>query len=235
MGNRIEPATSTSPASTALTTTNTCPAFCGRSSNAPTPKEFTDNSWAGLERDSICYCDNCERKFRAKTGQPIPRRANWDDPVYRQWILWNYARRTEIWELNNRDHPGRRRSRLHLVRHEQWLDLNAGGVLPRLQRDLQPRPHRHAGPPARAATPPAFSRMAIPASASTGCLAGTSWRRRAWPCTRPAARPSVSRASRRPRRACGCLTASRAASSPGGTTSARTTKTGGCIARRSRS
>ena len=66
------------------------------------PEGFTDNSWAGLGRASICYCDNCQRKFRAKTGQAIPRRANWDDAVYRQWILWNYARRTELWEFNNR-------------------------------------------------------------------------------------------------------------------------------------
>jgi hypothetical protein len=66
------------------------------------PEGMTDNSWAGLGRGSICYCDNCERKFRAKTGQPIPRQANWDDPAYRQWILWNYARRTEVWEMNNR-------------------------------------------------------------------------------------------------------------------------------------
>jgi hypothetical protein len=66
------------------------------------PEGITDNSWAGLGRGSICYCDNCERGFRAKTRQPIPRNANWDDTLYRQWILWNYARRTEIWEMNNR-------------------------------------------------------------------------------------------------------------------------------------
>jgi hypothetical protein len=66
------------------------------------PEGFTDNSWSGLGRGSICFCDNCERKFRDKSGKPIPRRADWDDPVYRQWILWNYARRLEIWDLNNR-------------------------------------------------------------------------------------------------------------------------------------
>jgi hypothetical protein len=66
------------------------------------PEGITDNSWAGMGRASICYCANCERKFREKSGQAIPRRANWDDPVYRQWILWNYARRTELWEENNR-------------------------------------------------------------------------------------------------------------------------------------
>jgi hypothetical protein len=62
----------------------------------------TDNSWAGPGRGSICYCANCERKFRAKAEASIPRAANWDDPVYRQWIVWNYERRTELWEFNNR-------------------------------------------------------------------------------------------------------------------------------------
>jgi len=66
------------------------------------PEGFTDNSWAGMGRGSICYCDNCRRKFRAQHGQAIPPRANWDDPAYRQWILWSYARRTELWEFNNR-------------------------------------------------------------------------------------------------------------------------------------
>jgi hypothetical protein len=62
------------------------------------PEGVTDNSWAGLGRDTICYCDNCKRKF----GQPLPTRADWDDPVYRRWIEWNYARRIAVWELNNR-------------------------------------------------------------------------------------------------------------------------------------
>lgn len=66
------------------------------------PEGVTDNSWAGIGRGSICYCDNCQRKFRARAGQPIPRRADWDDPLYRQWIMWNYERRTELWEFNNR-------------------------------------------------------------------------------------------------------------------------------------
>lgn len=66
------------------------------------PDGFTDNSWAGLGRESICFCANCDRKFRAKTGSTLPRRADWDDPVYREWIMWSYARRIEVWELNNR-------------------------------------------------------------------------------------------------------------------------------------
>jgi hypothetical protein len=66
------------------------------------PEGITDNSWAGMGRENICYCANCERTFRAKTGQQIPRHADWNDAVYRQWIMWNYERRLEVWDLNNR-------------------------------------------------------------------------------------------------------------------------------------
>jgi hypothetical protein len=66
------------------------------------PEGITDNSWSGMGRESICYCQNCLNKFKQRTGQAIPARRRWDDPVYRDWIEWNYARRLEIWDLNNR-------------------------------------------------------------------------------------------------------------------------------------
>jgi hypothetical protein len=70
------------------------------------PEGFADNSWAGLGRASICYCDNCARRFRQRSGQAIPKQADWNDPVYRQWIEWNYDRRVEIWDLFNRTTKG---------------------------------------------------------------------------------------------------------------------------------
>jgi hypothetical protein len=66
------------------------------------PEGFADNSWSGLPRENICYCDNCAKKFREKTGFSLPKEQNWRDDAYRRWILWNYERRVEIWELNNR-------------------------------------------------------------------------------------------------------------------------------------
>ncbi len=66
------------------------------------PEGFTDNSWSGLGRDSICYCENCKKRFRDKSGMDIPLIKNWDDQAYRKWIQWNYNRRLEIWDLNNR-------------------------------------------------------------------------------------------------------------------------------------
>jgi hypothetical protein len=66
------------------------------------PEGFTDNSWSGLGRDSMCFCENCEKSFFGKTGREIPKVRNWDDSGYREWIRWNYSRRLEIWDLNNR-------------------------------------------------------------------------------------------------------------------------------------
>ncbi len=51
------------PASTVPITTSICPKSCARSSSASHPEGFTDNSWSGLGRGSICYCENCARKF----------------------------------------------------------------------------------------------------------------------------------------------------------------------------
>jgi hypothetical protein len=86
------------------------------------PEGLTDNSWSGLSRDSFCYCDNCEKKFRERTGKNIPRERNWDDPVYRQWIEWNYARRLEIWDLNNRA------TKAAGGPHCLWVGMNSGSV-----------------------------------------------------------------------------------------------------------
>ena len=66
------------------------------------PEGFTDNSWSGLDRDSICFCNNCKKSFKDKTGNDLPAVKNWDDRIYRQWIKWNYDRRLEVWDLNNR-------------------------------------------------------------------------------------------------------------------------------------
>ncbi len=66
------------------------------------PEGLTDNSWSGLGRDSICYCDNCSRKFHDTIGSPLPAKKDWANPAYRKWIDWNYARRLEIWDFNNR-------------------------------------------------------------------------------------------------------------------------------------
>jgi hypothetical protein len=86
------------------------------------PEGFADNSWSGLGRSSICYCDNCARKFRDRAGQALPQRKNWDDPVYRSWIQWSYARRTEIWDHFNRV------TRAAGGPDCLWLGMNSGSI-----------------------------------------------------------------------------------------------------------
>lgn len=65
------------------------------------PEGFTDNNWNGPMRHQPCFCVHCERKFKARTGAGVPRSADWNDRRYRDWIMWNYERRLEIWDLCN--------------------------------------------------------------------------------------------------------------------------------------
>ena len=66
------------------------------------PDGFTDNSWAGMRRGNICHCRHCTAQFLAFSGLELPREADWSSEAYRQWIRWNYQRRTELWEFNNK-------------------------------------------------------------------------------------------------------------------------------------
>ena len=91
------------------------------------PEGLTDNSWSGLSRDTTCFCQNCKRKFREKTGQEIPTARNWSDPVYRQWIEWNYARRLEIWDLNNRA------TKAAGGENCIWIGMNSGSITSQAQ------------------------------------------------------------------------------------------------------
>jgi hypothetical protein len=97
------------------------------------PEGVTDNSWAGMGRESICYCENCKNKFGAATGQMLPKAANWDDEAYRQWIMWSYQRRIEIWELNNKV------TRAAGGKDCIWSGMNSGSVTQQARsfRDLR--------------------------------------------------------------------------------------------------
>lgn len=65
------------------------------------PEGFADNSFSGLDRNHICYCNNCARKFYEATKMDLPKEKNWKDWTYRKWIEWNYKRRVEIWDYFN--------------------------------------------------------------------------------------------------------------------------------------
>lgn len=65
------------------------------------PEGFTDNNWKGLDRNHICYCENCRTKFREYCGKNLPEQPNWQDKIYRIWVKWNYEIRLQIWDSLN--------------------------------------------------------------------------------------------------------------------------------------
>ena len=65
------------------------------------PDGFADNSWTGISRNSICYCEKCRQGFKHYSHEELPIAADWEDPVYRKWIKWSYTCRTENWDLFN--------------------------------------------------------------------------------------------------------------------------------------
>lgn len=92
------------------------------------PDGFADNSWSGLTRDKICYCDNCSTSFRSANSTSLPQKVDWDDPIYRNWIKWNYERRLEIWDLNNR--VAKEAGGQNCL----WMGMNSGNILQQSQR-----------------------------------------------------------------------------------------------------
>jgi hypothetical protein len=97
------------------------------------PDGFADNSWSGLARENICYCENCARKFKDTAGQSLPEAKDWDNHTYRQWIEWNYRRRLEVWDLNNR--TTKSAGGPHCI----WMGMNSGSITAESQsfRDLK--------------------------------------------------------------------------------------------------
>ncbi|MCP8939446.1 beta-galactosidase [Alsobacter sp. SYSU M60028] len=65
------------------------------------PDGFSDNSWPGMPRERICHCRNCRERFFDYARLDLPRAHDWSQENYRQWIRWNFTRRTELWDFNN--------------------------------------------------------------------------------------------------------------------------------------
>ena len=114
---------------------------CARSSSARTRTVSPTTAGPGLGRDEhLLLRELRTRKFRAKTGAALPRTADWDDPVYREWIMWNYARRIEIWELNNRMTRAAGGPDCIWSGMNERLGHRAGALVPRSPGDLQRAP-----------------------------------------------------------------------------------------------
>jgi Hypothetical glycosyl hydrolase 6/Beta-galactosidase trimerisation domain len=52
------------------------------------------NIWNG---NAMCYCEHCRQGFRTAFNQDIPHDRDPRNPVYRNYLMWEQARRFEIW------------------------------------------------------------------------------------------------------------------------------------------
>ncbi len=65
------------------------------------PEGFADNNWKGLDRRTVCYCENCRKGFFAYSQKALPEKADWSDAANGDWVRWNYRIRTDIWDQFN--------------------------------------------------------------------------------------------------------------------------------------
>ena len=54
------------------------------------------NRWAG---SGMCYCEHCQRNFRAAYGMELPRTRDPQDSAFRSYLLWRQERLFALWAL----------------------------------------------------------------------------------------------------------------------------------------
>jgi hypothetical protein len=62
------------------------------------PDGIADNSWKGLDKNQICYCDSCKKLFWEDCRLALPENPSWDDPAYPAWVEWGYRLRSRLWD-----------------------------------------------------------------------------------------------------------------------------------------
>ena len=60
------------------------------------PDGIFSNRWAG---SGMCYCEHCQRNFKAASGMELPRSRDPHDPQRRAYIGWRQQRLFELWQL----------------------------------------------------------------------------------------------------------------------------------------
>ena len=60
------------------------------------PEGIFSNRWAG---HGVCYCEHCQRNFKAFSGLALPRKEERLDPTYRAWTEWRTYRLRTLWTL----------------------------------------------------------------------------------------------------------------------------------------
>ena len=64
------------------------------------PDAIFSNRWHG---HGVCYCEHCQKNFKAFSGLAIPTKTERLDPVYQKWSEWEKERLKELWFLWDAD------------------------------------------------------------------------------------------------------------------------------------
>ena len=56
-----------------------------------------DSTCRGVGHDPACVCEHCGRRFREAEGMELPAHFDWNDPVFRRWVLWRYRDYMDFW------------------------------------------------------------------------------------------------------------------------------------------
>jgi len=54
------------------------------------------NRWSG---SGMCYCEHCQRNFKAASGMDLPRSSSPQDPARRAFMAWKQKRLFELWRV----------------------------------------------------------------------------------------------------------------------------------------
>jgi hypothetical protein len=74
------------------------------------------NRWSG---SGMCYCEHCEKNFRAFSGLDLPRTLDPQNPAQHQYIIWNQKVLFDLWRLWN--------VKIREINPEASYIANAGG------------------------------------------------------------------------------------------------------------
>jgi len=77
------------------------------------------NRWSG---SGMCYCEHCERNFRAASGMALPRTTDPRDPGRRAYLAWQQQRLFELWRLWTSEIRA-------MVPHARFIANAGGGAL----------------------------------------------------------------------------------------------------------
>jgi hypothetical protein len=74
------------------------------------------NRWSG---SGMCYCEDCQRNFKAASGKELPRTTDPQNPARRAYLLWWQQRLFELWSLWD--------SEIRKINPEACYIANSGG------------------------------------------------------------------------------------------------------------